>query len=994
MKKQALSILAYSISSMTSLVGQGVSIEPPVIPPPEIWVSNPRSKPMEIQDYQVSVEVRGGFASVETQMRFYNPNLGADLEGELRFPLPDRAVVSGYALDINGVLVDGVVVPKEQARVVFETEKRRKVDPGLVEHVKGNVYNTRIYPIPGQGTRTIRLTYVTPLYVSIEGDAALSLPMPRQKMGRRKVGLKVWAPEAARPVLSGLGDTLLAQAEGFWEVSKEEQEVTPEADILLAMPKLPTQWAMVESEADVEDSTVWAAIWVETSNLKPKALAEPKEVSILWDASGSRQTDDCERALAVIAALPETIERYRLVVFRDQVEAPQTYTNRTDLLTALRTVRYDGGTDFAALTASIEMSPQSRCLLFTDGIDTLSSQPAEFGDVDVTAFVSGQQADLGYLRMLCQQCVIDLRHQTPQDVVQQWLSPLPRVAAVLGEGFEKVQGIGQLTGGRICLVGRLTADIVKPQIRMTDGSLLDLPVLEKKVARRGRLLATCWAASRVDQIASDADGYEDELLGLGRRYGLVSPKTSLLVLESLDQWVRYGIEPPAMLPEMRAQWQQLVKSQRETEVSESQRHQAVLERNWAERKAWWARDFEKEPYKDVVPRRDVRANVVGAAPTEDGAPVPPTRRASFLGRVLGSRTAEPAAVDGAVVMESQAVAADVLAEEEPAEESGFNTQASGGVQAAITIQPWSPDTPYLKALKAAKDTEWETVYDDMRQQWSQSPAFFLDCAGFFFEQKRPASGLRILSNLAEMKIEDPGLLRVFAWRLNEAGEYRRASEILRRVIKLREEEGQSYRDLALVLAELGKHERDKGHLEEAAKLFEKVAMTPWNRHAEVLSFFALEELNALIAWVAAQKWPEDGRPEMPKLAERLSGVMDTDVRIVLSWDADDTDIDLHVIEPSLEEAYYGHRRTRRGGLVSWDVTDGYGPEEYWIRKASKGVYQIRTKYFASHQQTVVGPATVTATVFTNWGRADEQRRVLSIRLEKAKERITIGEIEL
>ncbi len=54
--------------------------------------------------------------------------------------------MAGYALDIGGRMVDGVGVTKEKARVVLETEMRRRVDPGLVEHVRGNVFRTRIFP--------------------------------------------------------------------------------------------------------------------------------------------------------------------------------------------------------------------------------------------------------------------------------------------------------------------------------------------------------------------------------------------------------------------------------------------------------------------------------------------------------------------------------------------------------------------------------------------------------------------------------------------------------------------------------------------------------------------------------------------------------------------------------------------------------------------------------------------------------------------------------
>jgi uncharacterized protein YfaP (DUF2135 family) len=41
---------------------------------------------------------------------------------------------------------------------------------------------------------------------------------------------------------------------------------------------------------------------------------------------------------------------------------------------------------------------------------------------------------------------------------------------------------------------------------------------------------------------------------------------------------------------------------------------------------------------------------------------------------------------------------------------------------------------------------------------------------------------------------------------------------------------------------------------------------------------------------------------------------------MMTWHADNTDIDLWVTEPSGEKAYYGHNCTTIGGLVSRDFT--------------------------------------------------------------------------
>jgi hypothetical protein len=234
-----------------------------------------------------------------------------------------------------------------------------------------------------------------------------------------------------------------------------------------------------------------------------------------------------------------------------------------------------------------------------------------------------------------------------------------------------------------------------------------------------------------------------------------------------------------------------------------------------------------------------------------------------------------------------------------------------------------------------------------------------------------------------------------AWRLREAGELERALAILRRVLKLRCEDSQSHRDVALVLDELARRAYSDGdvaaaraYAQEAGELYRKIVFTPWQRRPQAVALFAVEEYNVLRAWADAQEW--DVAPQLDSLGDGLDGVLACDLRVTLAWDADETDIDLHVTEPGGEEAYYAHRLTYAGGRVSEDITDGYGPELYEIRHAQDGDYVIRAHYYASHQQAVFGPASCTLTVYTDWGRPMQAQTITSTRLESAREMIHVG----
>lgn len=968
---------------------------PRPVTPPMLGVGlRENEKPVSLVSYTVEAQVNGLFATVRTMIVFSNPNSRV-LEGELQFPLPDGASVCGYALDVDGRLRDGVVVPKDEARVAFEAEVKAGVDPGLVEHVKGNVFRTRLYPIPAKGSRTLRVDYVAPLVFAGNGDAALQLPMPREKLDERCVTISVPIREnLPEPRLGGLGDRRFRHAEAVWRTSAIDRDVTPAEDILVALPDLPPTFAAVERHR----GEYWFAASVPAP--APKR-AKPVETApafrILWDASASRTPTDVEKALAVVDLLPRETY-YSLVVFRDTPEEELYFSSRADLLGALAKLHYDGGTDFAELARAAKSfirKPDIVTLLFTDGMDTLSAENSSIVFSDVLALASGTEKDLENLRLACGGHVLDLATADKGAITREILNPSRFLVGVRGDGIDLVQGIGQLAYGRMVAIGRLAAQSTEIRFDFGEGILSEPITLTQAMAKDGSTLACARAAKRITQLAPRADAFHDELLALGREYNIASPKTSLMVLETLDQYRKYNITPPQTAKELYAAWMKdrpTPEQIKERERRETDEWNSALQKDWNERVAWHRnpipeRKTPKSGLFEGVARR-VRSAVNDAA-SESSA------RGGALMNMEESAVGEPALAPAFARASASAPAQRKAA-------AGKSTPKDNS-SASIRLAAWDPKTPYLQALKdcaaanAATNAPGAMLYRRymaLRTDYSSSPAFFLDCAGFFFARGEKGYAVRILSNLAEMKIEDPALFRTFAWRLREAGEYDRAIPVLRKVAKLRPEEPHSFRDLALLLGERAKARNSAADAEEAMVLLKKTAFTAWKRqNALAVAVFAVEELNTLADWCAKKDWGTARKPAIPEWDDSFKHVLDVDVRLILSWDADNTDIDIHVLEPNGEEAFYQNRRTASGGFVSQDITTGYGPEEYLQLKGQKGIYKVLTHYYGSSQQKLTGPATATVTVYTDYARPDEKRQILSLRLDKPEEKVTVGEVE-
>ena len=307
----------------------------------------------------------------------------------------------------------------------------------------------------------------------------------------------------------------------------------------------------------------------------------------------------------------------------------------------------------------------------------------------------------------------------------------------------------------------------------------------------------------------------------------------------------------------------------------------------------------------------------------------------------------------------------------------------------IRFKSWDPETAYLKALETVPRARRFDLYLEQKKQHGRSPGFFLDCADLFDQQGEPQLALQVLSNVAELELEDPALTRVLAHRLVRLDQLDLAVLLFEEVAELRPKEPQSFRDLALVLAQrAGRSSGEAARVdyERSLHLLAHIMMNDWDHHPEI-EVIALMELNRVLPLARRAGVKE------PPLDERLIELLDVDIRIVMTWDAPLTDMDIHVVEPSGEEAFYRHDRTTIGGRASRDVTNGYGPEVYLLRNAMRGIYRVESAFLGSPAAELIGAVTLQVDIFKNYGRRDEELNSVILRLTERKDRITIAEIE-
>jgi tetratricopeptide (TPR) repeat protein len=306
---------------------------------------------------------------------------------------------------------------------------------------------------------------------------------------------------------------------------------------------------------------------------------------------------------------------------------------------------------------------------------------------------------------------------------------------------------------------------------------------------------------------------------------------------------------------------------------------------------------------------------------------------------------------------------------------------------AIALTPAANASAAIQRLQDARSDEWTRIYLDERRANESNVGFFLDVADFFLgkgDRELRAQGLRALSNLAELDLQNRQVLRLLAYRLQQAGETQAALPILERVVELAPNEPQSYRDLGLALA-------DAGQPQQAVDRLYKVVTGAWDPRFADIELIALTELNAVV-----DKARRDGKPvDTGAIDPRLLRNLPVDVRVVLAWDADNTDVDLHVFDPNGEEVFYGHNLSYQGGTITRDATGGYGPEEFALKVAKPGRYRVVADFFGHRQQVLTTGTGLMLWFSSGHGTAAQQDKRTTVRVKSERgERVAVGEFEV
>ena len=926
---------------------------------------------LRIDALDVRAHLVGRIADVSVEMLIGSDDADGH-EANLALTLPADAVVTGYALDVDGRMIPGQLLEAPKARNVYEDEVRAGIDPGLAE-VVGNRFTTRIFPVDAAHPRRFRLTFVA----AFDPAVGLVLPFARDAaIGRVTVAVTADG-YATAPSVRFAGQPLgLARSGESWRgevmlgrtVMREGLTITGGA---VTAPMVVTYHPGGQAFFAIADGAPG----------EPEPSARGGRLRVYWDRSLSHRAARTDLEADVLVRIAERTAPAAIDLITFASDRPQvaTLANAAALRTALARVTYRGGTSLAGLDA-LALPAATRCVLVSDGEVTIDRGATFVPDCRLAALTAAPSANGARLARLTQ--------RTGGAVVRLAAGGEDKALASLSAGGATPVSVRDTAGRRIdarampagpgqwLLVGPMPA-AGGVTVRLGSGSERRYFARAASIAAEGP--AALWAAARVAELADDPAQHA-AMANTARRYQVAGPGMSFLVLERPDQYLRADLTPPdGFSKEWLAQYGE---AKRDWDNARRDARQARLDfvlGQWRDRRAWWntrfvpaSRDQVKRMRRDEV--GDTAAPPPPPPPPPPPAPPPPSPT-SEPGQPAVITTPPMVAAPAPLVAEKSG-SGDIVVTSAVRRDLLPTAQKPTPAAIKLDLADLIAKRSYIAALNNGAPAERFAVLLEQERQYGSVPTFYLDTAEWFRLKGDAATAALLLLSALELPTSDDETRQIVAFRLERDRAFDRAVELTEQLAAANAEfRPQPDRDLALALAARGRAagRAGRGDLERAFQLLVDTALNPASGDFDGIEVIALMEANALVAPIKAAggRWTLD---------KRLVGLTDTDARIVIEWTADDADIDLWIDEPNGERVMYSNKRSSAGGQISNDMTDGYGPEEYAIRRAPAGPYRVRINGYDADRINPNGPGHVLIRLQRNFARASEAQELVDLDL--------------
>lgn len=556
---------------------------PPPLPPLDLPAPLPQ---IVIARHAVDAVIEGQVAQVQVTQVLRNQS-GRVAEGVYIFPLPADAAVSDFQMTVDGEVLEGKLLDRDEARRIYEQIVRSQRDPALLEYLDRGLFQTSIFPIPPGESRTVDLTYTH--LVEREGDLAhfsYPLRMPHFGATAQEIDVRVEVRDVPglRTIYSPnypITVERVADDQAIITYSAPADTPVSDFDLYFGADRQAVGLDLLSYKPAGEDGyfVLLAAPSVEAA---ADAIVA-RDIVVVLDVSGSMQGKKIEQAKDAVRYIVEQLnpeDRFNLIAFSTGVSLwkkelqPVDAQSTKNALRWIDGVRAAGSTDInralleaLAQLADGESTRPATILFLTDGqptqgemnVDAILRNAGNNLPADRTprlfAFGVGFDVNTDLLDVLAADLRGTSQYVRPDEPIDEAVSAFyvqvsTPVLADIAIDFGDETTIADLypyplpdlfAGRQLVAVGRYDeGGAVEVTLSgQVNGKEIVYIYPDRALAARGGepFVARLWATRKIGHLLAQIrrSGPDPELVQavteLSLQYGIVTPYTSYLVLE-------------------------------------------------------------------------------------------------------------------------------------------------------------------------------------------------------------------------------------------------------------------------------------------------------------------------------------------------------------------------------------------------------------------------------------------------------------------------------
>lgn len=576
-------VIFFILITAGSVMGDGFIHlhRPPEMPPARHLTA------LAVKYHHVKVTVTDQAAVTEVDQVFYNPN-SMVLEGTYIFPLPDNAAIDKFTLFIDGKNTEGELLDAQKARQIYENIVRQKKDPALLEYMGTRMFRCRVFPIPARGERRITMKY-SELIKMDGGLAHYSYPLNTEKFSSKPlesvtVEAKIHSKVPIKNVYSPSHKIdVVRKGENDAALSFEEKNVTPDKDFEIYYTVAEKEFGLNILTYQTGDDKGYFMMMLSPKHEIGRDSIIDKDIVFVLDKSGSMSGKKMEQARMALNTCIRNLnegDRFNIIAFSTDVDVYEKRlmtANKNNIDKACRFVRNVealGGTNIdEALTTALAMKngkPEEArpfiIIFLTDGEPTV-------GERDIKTILKNVKAkNTGNVRLFCFGIGEDIntrlldRLAEENHGVPEYVGPKENLELKVENFYTKIanpvlSGINLevegmrlydvfprrlpdiFKGTQLTVFGRYDGDGEK-LVKLIGYMNRDKKVTEYKASfgkedKQYAFLPRLWAVRKIGNMLEeirqnpgrDNRELKDSVISLSKRFGIMTPYTSFLVLE-------------------------------------------------------------------------------------------------------------------------------------------------------------------------------------------------------------------------------------------------------------------------------------------------------------------------------------------------------------------------------------------------------------------------------------------------------------------------------